>query len=324
MRSDPPHLDIHRAATVVDLHVDTLLDLAAGKRDLDGASSGGHVDLPRLRQGGVDVQVFAAFIHPQEAKRGFSRAHELISAFDEALARHPEQITHARTVAEIETAGQAGKIAAVLAIENGGDAIEGIPERVDDLYARGVRMMGLTWNQANAMGDGVLESRHGGLTNAGRQMLERMEDLRIIIDVSHLSEPTFWDVLDATRGPLVASHSDATTVCDHRRNLTDAQLRALARRGGVVGINFYPAFLGEATLDRVIAHIEHMVDVMGPDHIALGSDFDGISQVPAGLEDVSRMPNVTQALLARGYSVPDISKILGANALRLFKQVWGG
>lgn len=324
MNLDSPHLEIHKAATVVDLHVDTLLDLAAGKRDLDGASSGGHVDLPRLRQGGVDVQVFAAFIHPQEADRGFSRAHELISAFDQALARYPEQIARTRTVAEIDAAVQAGNVAAVLAIENGGDAIEGIPERVDTLHARGVRMMGLTWNNANAVGDGVMESRHGGITPAGRQMLARMEDLRIVIDVSHLSEPTFWDVLDATRAPLVASHSDASAVCDHRRNLTDAQLRALARRGGVVGINFYPTFLGEATLDRVVAHIEHMVDVTGPDHIALGSDFDGISQVPAGLEDVSRMPNVTEALLARGYQVTDVSKILGANALRVFRQVWGG
>ncbi|MBI3974923.1 MAG: membrane dipeptidase [Armatimonadetes bacterium] len=316
-------MDVHRDAIVVDLHVDTLLDLAAGRRSLDGAAPGGHIDLPRLRRGGVDVQVFAAFVHPREAAVGRRRLRELIAAFHRAVERHPAEIVAAGSVQEIEAAGRAGKIAAVLAVENGGDAIEGDVEQVDRLSRAGVRMMSLTWNQANLAADGALESRHGGLTPLGRRVVERMQTLGIVIDVSHLSPQAFWEVLAASRGPLVATHSNADAVQSHRRNLSDAQLRALAARGGVVGVNFYPPFLGAATLERVVAHIDHMVKVMGVDHVALGSDFDGITQVPQGLEDVSRLPNLTAALLARGYRPEEVQKILGGNALRVFRQVWG-
>jgi membrane dipeptidase len=313
---------LHHQARVVDLHVDTLLDLAAGKRDLDGYANLGHVDLPRLRAGGVDVQVFAAFIHPREGGHGSQRADELLSAFGKTLASHHGEMAPVSRWAELEAALEAGKIAAVLSVENGGDAVEGVPERVDVLYERGVRMMSLTWNNANPAGDGVLEAKHGGLTPVGRELLARMQDLGMIVDVSHLSEATFWDVLEATRGPLVASHSDAFAVHRHARNLSDKQLRALGDRQGVVGINFYPTFLGGATLERIVAHVEHMVEVMGIDGVALGSDFDGITQVPEGLEDVSRLPNLTAALLDRGYAGGDVAKILGDNALRVLKEVW--
>jgi len=316
-------LQVHREAVVVDLHVDTLLDLAAGKRTLEGSSGKGHVDLPRLRQGGVDVQVFAAYINPREAGRGQARARELIAAFQQATARHSDALAPARTVAEIAAAGRAGKIAAVLAVENLGDAIQGEIAQVDWLYTQGVRVAGLTWNPANALGDGARETRHGGLTPLGRQVVARLQELGVIVDVSHLSPATVQDVLAATRGPIIATHSNAWAVRPHYRNLTDDHLRALAARGGVVGINFYPEFLGAATLEAVIAHIDHMVRVMGIDHVALGSDFDGIERVPQGLEDVSRLPNLTRALLARGYTPEQVRKILGANALRLFRAVWG-
>ncbi|HEV8339635.1 MAG TPA: dipeptidase [bacterium] len=316
-------VDVHRDAVVVDLHADTLLDLAAGSRALDGSTPGGHIDLPRLRRGGVDVQVFAAFVHPREAAEGRRRVRELIAAFDRAMERHAGQVVPVRTVAEIEAAQRAGKIAAVLAVENGGDAIGGDVDQVDQLYRAGVRMMGLTWNPANLLADGASESRHGGLTPLGRRVVDQMQRLGMVIDVSHLSAQAFWEVLAASRGPIAATHSDAAAVHQHRRNLTDAQLRALAARGGVVGVNFYPPFLGAATVDRVVAHIDHMVKVMGVDHVALGSDFDGITEVPAGLEDVSRLPALTGALLARGYRPEEVQKILGGNALRVFRQVWG-
>ncbi len=316
-------LDLHREAIVVDLHVDTLLDLAAGRRSLGGATGRGHIDLPRLRRGGVDVQVFAAFVHPREAAQGRRRVRELIAAFDRAMERYSAEIVPVRTLADIEAAGRAGKIAAVLAVENGGDAIEGDVEQIDWLYRQGVRIMGLTWNPANLLADGASESRHGGLTPLGRRVVERMQALGIVIDVSHLSPQAFWEVLAASRGPLMATHSNADAVHQHRRNLSDAQLRALAARGGVVGINFYPAFLGAATLERVVAHVDHMVKVMGVDHVALGSDFDGITQVPVGLEDVSRLPALTTSLLARGYRPEEVKKIMGGNALGVFRQVWG-
>ncbi len=316
-------LQVHQDAVVVDLHVDTLLDLAAGKRTLDGGSGAGHVDLPRLRQGGVDVQVFAAYVDPREASRGKARVRELIAAFHQAMDRHPGAIVPVRTVEEIESALRSGKIAAVLSVENAGDALQGEIDQVEWLYREGVRIAGLTWNPANALGDGARETRHGGLTPLGRRVVARMQDLRMIIDVSHLSPATFWDVLAATRGPIVATHSDAAAVQPHYRNLTDDQLRALAARGGVVGINFYPDFLGAATLEQVVVQINHIVRVAGVETVALGTDFDGINRVPQGLEDVSKLPHLTQALLAGGYTEEQVRRILGGNALRVFRQVWG-
>ncbi len=319
--TDP--LQIHQDAVVVDLHVDTLLDLAAGKRTLDGASGGGQVDIPRLRQGGVDVQVFAAYIAPGEAARGRQRVAELIAAFQHAMDRHAAAIIQARTVEEITAAHRAGKLVAVLSVENLGDAIQGDETQVDRLFRQGVRMASLTWNPANALADGARETRHGGLSPLGRRVVARMQKLRMIIDVSHLSAAAFWDIVAATRGPIVASHSDAAAVQPHRRNLTDDQLRAIADRGGVVGINFYPDFLGAPTLEQVVAHIDHMVAVMGIEHVALGSDFDGIEKVPRGLEDVSKLPNLTRALLEHGYAPEQVRLILGENALRAFRRVWG-
>lgn len=316
----PDPLRVHMEAVVVDLHADTLLDLAAGKRTLDGG--GGQVDIPRLRAGGVDVQVFAAYVDPKLGARGGERVRELVAAFHRAMERHAGAIAPARTVAEIAAAGRAGKIAAVLSVENLGDAIQGDVSRVDWLSGQGVRLAGLTWNAANTLADGARETRHGGLTALGRRVIARMEQLGMIVDVSHLSRAAFSDALAATRGPIIASHSDAAAVQPHFRNLTDEQLRAVAARGGVVGVNFYPPFLGGATLERVVAHIDHMVAVMGIDHVALGSDFDGIESTPQGLEDVSRMPNLTRALLGRGYSPEQVRKILGENALRVFRQVW--
>jgi membrane dipeptidase len=314
--------EVHMSDAVVDLHCDTLLEIHAGQRRLSDRSTKGHIDLPRLREGGVDVQVFAAYVAPKLAARGPDRARELIRAFKAAVAASPDLMVHATTVAAIEQARREHKLAAVLSIENG-DALGGRLEALDEFYREGVRMLGLTWNPSNALGDGVLGRRHGGLTDLGRAAARRMEALGMVVDASHLSEAAFWDLMNASRGPIIASHSNAAALHPHPRNLTDEQLRAIARRGGVVGVNFYPGFLGSATLTRVLDHIDHMVRVMGIDHVALGSDYDGIPQAPAGLEDAARLPNLTAGLQARGYAMEQIRKVLGGNALRVLREVWG-
>lgn len=319
--SSPAAWKLHRDAIVVDLHSDTLLDVASGKRDVSTRGSSGHIDIPRLREGGVDVQVFAAYIDPREAHRGLARANELLDAFDRFTAAHPDLLSRVLTAAEVDARVAEGTVAAVLSIESG-DAVQGNPANVDRLYRRGVRIMSLTWNNSTALADGASEQKHGGLTQTGRQVLARMQALGMVVDVSHLSEKSFWDVLGATRGPLIATHSNAAGLTPHARNLSDEQLRALAARGGVVGVNFYPGFTGGPTLTHVLAHVDYLVRTMGVDHVALGSDFDGFTQTVAGLEDVSRLPNLTAGLLARGYPREDIKKILGGNALRVFKQVW--
>ncbi len=315
-------LQLHRAAVVVDLHSDILQEVASGARDVGARSTVGHIDLPRLREGGVDVQVFAAFIHPREAHRGFARAIELIDGFDRMIAAHGRVIGRATTVQEIDALLRSGRIAGVLSIENG-DALSAEVANVDALYRRGVRIMGLTWNPSNALADGALEHRHNGLTALGRAVVKRMQELGIVVDVSHLSEKSFWDVLAASRGPLMATHSDAAAIVPHPRNLTDAQLRAMAARGGVVGVNFYPAHSGGASIEYVLRQIDHMVKIMGVDHVGLGSDFDGFTGRVRGLEDASKFANLTVGLVARGYTPEHIKKILGGNALRLFRQVWG-
>jgi membrane dipeptidase len=312
---------LHREALVVDLHSDTLLDVASRKRDISVRGTAGHIDLPRLRDGGVDVQVFALFIHPRDAGGGFRRATELLDAFD-ALARSHRELAPSTTAVAIERAVKAGRVAAVLSVENG-TALDGDLANLDRLHARGVRILSLTWNRSNDLADGALEETHGGLTPLGRRVLARMRELRMVVDVSHLSEKAFWEVLAATSGPIVATHSNASGLTPHPRNLTDRQLRALAARDGVVGVNFYPTFTGGATICHVLAHLDYLVKIAGVNHVAVGSDFDGFSGTVAGLEDVSRLPALTAGLMARGYRADDIRKILGGNALRVFRTVWG-
>jgi membrane dipeptidase len=299
-----------------------MLDVQGRKRDITRRTPVGHSDLPRFRDGGVDVQVFALFVHPTEVDRGRARVSALLDAFDRLAATHPEALGAATSVAEINALRAEGRLAVVLAVENA-SALEGDPGFVDALFGRGVRMMGLTWNNSNGLADGVLGSTHGGLTPLGRTVLTRMQDRGMVVDVSHLSEQSFWQVLAATHGPIVASHSNAAGLTAHRRNLTDEQLRAVAQRGGVVGVNFVPAFLGGASLPHVLDHVTYMVTVMGPGHVALGSDFDGFTGRVTGLEDVSQLPDLTAGLLERGHSTGTVKRILGENALRVFRDVWG-
>jgi len=308
---------------VVDLHCDTVIRWAAGKATLRRRGRGGHVDLPHLASGGVGVQVFALYVAPSFAPdRSHARAMELLHAFQAELARHRAAAGLATTVGQIRRLHLAGKVAAVLSIENG-DAIEDDIDRLETFYRAGIRMMSLTWNPSNRLADGAMEHRLGGLTVFGRRVIRRMQALGILVDVSHLSEKSFWDVSKITRGPIIASHSNAMSIQPHPRNLNDDQIRALAGRGGVIGINFYPEFLGEPSVERVAAHVDHLVRHGGIGCVAIGSDFDGIPSTPRGLEDASRFPAISRTLARRGYAAAQIDQIMGGNALRVFEAVWG-
>jgi membrane dipeptidase len=268
------------------------------------------------------AQVFAAFIDPKESARGAARAFELIGAFDRILKENADILGRVIHAWEIATLRGEGRIGAILSIENG-DALEGDLDNLERLYARGVRMMILTWNAINAYADGVQEEVHGGLTLLGRDLIAHMQALGMVVDVSHLSVKSFWDVFNAMHGPVVASHSSAASLNPHPRNLTDDQLKAIAQRGGVVGVNFYPLFLGQPTLERLLDHLDHLVETMGDQHVGLGSDFDGFPGQVVGLEDVSKLPNLTAGLRRRGYAREAILKLLGGNVLRVFKRIWG-
>ena len=360
-------LAVHRAAILVDGHSDTAQRLLDEGIDFGRRLPDGHMDLPRLIEGGVDAQFFAAWVDPAYAPdRAFERADSLLDAVV-AMTRTVPGVELARTAADVRAIASRGHVAALLAVENG-QAIENDLENLRRLAAKGVRYMTLTWMNSHEWADGSGgEILHYGLTDFGREVVREMERLGVLVDVSHASDATFWDVLEIARNPVIASHSSTDVRGEHHRNLNDQQLRAIAKNGGVVGINFYAAYVdpefgaaadraarelrpaldslrgawGEDTaaarreadqlrkaavatlppvpLARVADHVLHVIAVAGVDHVGLGSDFDGISITPQGLEDASRFPALTAELRARGLSDEDLGKVLGGNFLRVLE-----
>lgn len=314
---------LHDNSVVVDAHCDTLTALQAQNRRLVQHSPSGQLDLPRLRQGGIKVQFFAAFIAPEFKASALRRTLELLSLFHQEMEDNAGELMLVRNRNEIEKAMSHGKIAALLSIE-GGEALEGSLCALRMLNRLGARCLTLTWNGSNELGDGVgVKGGGGSLTPFGRAVVEELNRLGMLVDVSHLSEKGFWDVLRISRQPVIASHSNCRARCDHPRNLTDRQIKALSKNGGVMGITFVPAFLRKekASLSDVLDHVDHAVKVGGIECVGLGSDFDGTEALPAGLADCSTVPSITDGLMNRGYHDEAIKKILGGNFLRVMGQV---
>lgn len=311
---------------VVDAHCDTALRLADGETLTPPGHPSGHIDLPRLRAGGVGLQVFALWVDADRRETGrLLRCVELLDAVKREVARLSDDMHLILTPRDLDVAAAGDKVGVLLSIEDGA-ALEGSLAALRVMYDLGVRAMGLTWNGRNELADGVgvADGDARGLTPFGRDVVKEMNRLGMVVDVSHLAEAGFWDVMEVSRGPVIASHSNAKALCRHPRNLTDDQIRALAATGGVIGINFFATFLsddGHASVDNIVRHIDHMVSLVGPAHVGFGSDFDGITAVPVGVEDVSRMGVIIDALLARGYSDEDVRAIAGNNFLRVFRQV---
>ena len=329
---------IHEESIVIDTHCDTLkclFDEFTKPRDsmweyrgdigMGTRSSIGHLDVPRMIEGGVTCQVFAV-----SSERSRMPAYPLRTAIMmiERFYQECEAISLLEPVTshkEIVEAKKKGKVSGLLSIE-GADVIEGRIETLATFHRLGVRMVGLVHSLRNPLADGVADRRTGGgLSELGVQAVEELDKLGMIIDVSHLNDEGFWDVLELTKNPIIASHSNSRVVCNHPRNMTDEMITALAENGGVMGMNFAPSFVHpkDATLEGIVDHIDHIVDLVGSDHVGLGSDYDGIPSTPKGLEDVTNMPDITRELVKREYTREDIEKILGGNHLRLFKQVIG-
>lgn len=329
--------NVHRRALLIDAHCDTVGRVLDDDIDLRRDLRRGHMDIPKLIRGGVDAQFFACWIDPALIKTGgcVRRTLAMLDAFRRMTAGSGGMMEEARTGDDIRRIAGKGKIAALAAIE-GGHAID------DDLgvlriyHHLGVRYMTLTWMNNNNWADGSGDKpRHHGLTPFGRKVVREMERLGMMVDISHASEETFWDVLRIVGNPVIASHSCCRSLADHHRNLTDRQLKAVARNGGVVGINFYSSFLSDdfrrrakggkranlLPLEVLVDHVVHATDVAGIDHVGLGSDFDGVEHLPEGMEDCSQFPNLTRRLLDRGLSAADVTKILGANFLRVISAV---
>ena len=317
---------IHQKAIIFDGHCDTILEVMNHKRSLEKKSTTGHLDIPRMKEGGVDVQFFAIFIEDiYKPERSLKRTLKLIDCFYKEIEKNQDDISLVTNYNQIEEVNRAGKIAAILSIE-GGEALEGDLGALRVLYKLGVRLLTLTWNQRNQIADGIWESRTGsGLTEFGIKVIDEMNDLGMLIDVSHLLETGFWDVVKRSKTPIVASHSNCYALCPHLRNLKDEQIKALVDKGGVIGITFVPDFLTQekrkTIVKDVVTHIDYLVEKAGIDCVGLGSDFDGTDDLPLGLEGVDKIPNITKELLDRGYKEREIEKILGGNFLRVFKEV---
>jgi membrane dipeptidase len=325
---------LHQRSIVIDGHCDTLLRLRAAeeerppympKPDVDR----GHVNLERLVAGGVTAQNFACFVRPRPGPAHATHdTLQLIDVFYRYQEAHADQLCLATSAADVERAKAEGKVAGILSME-GAEGLEGDLHVLRMMYRLGVRWIGLTWSLRNEVADGVADVRtNGGLSTFGVQLVGEMNRLGMVVDIAHLAPAGVKDVFEVCEAPVVASHANAHALCPVARNLTDAQLEGVARSGGVVGAVFVPGFItdgGEqATLEMLLDHVDHMVAVMGIDHVGLGSDFDGFGgNPPVGLEDVSAMPNVTAGLLGRGYPAEDVRKILGGNWLRVLRVVTG-
>jgi membrane dipeptidase len=321
---------VHSHALVIDLHNDILEKMAVTPSyQLGDRHHYFHTDIPRLQEGGVDVQFFAVWVDPSKHSHApFTVAMSYIDRLYNELEVNPETMALATDPAGVLSIVEQEKIAAVIGVE-GGHAIEENLDNLIRLYEAGMRYMTITWNNSLPWAISARDraSHIIGLSDFGKTIIRIMDSLGVIIDVSHTGIKTIEDILTITKNPIVATHSGARTLHNHYRNLRDEQIIAIANTGGVVGVIFYPPFLTKsyqnATIRDVVDHIHYIVDLVGIDHVALGSDFDGIGRVPIGLEDVTDFPHLTWALLEEGYSQQEVEKILGGNFMRVFEQVCG-
>ena len=371
--SDP--MSIHQQAIAIDMHVDTAQRLLDEHVDIQQQLSDGHFDAVRAKTGGLDAQFFSIWVEPQlfggGGAKAMKRADDQIAAVRALAEQHPETWVLATSAEDIRHAASEGKIAALMGLE-GGYAIDERLENVKRYYDLGVRYMSPAWSVstswAGSSGDDVGATR--GLNEFGKNVVREMNRLGMMVDVSHVSDPTFWDIVQTSTAPVVATHSACRAIADVPRNLTDDMIRALAKTGGVVNVIFYPEHLepgwsqkkkqvdaeiatmvqeasaaepGDVVhkkmardrvrtreytrrlppvkVARIVDHIDHIVKLVGVDHVGIGSDFDGVQITTADLADVSELPNLTKELLRRGYSESDVSKILGGNMLRVMEQL---
>jgi membrane dipeptidase len=355
--------ELHYDAIVVDTHNDILMQVMEKGANISRRQNATQSDLVRMITGGLDVQIFSLYVPEKYKKNHFDYVKREIDKLEEIAAANPELLTLCYDYESLIRYINKGTVCGLMGGE-GGTMIEGSLENLEYLYNRGMRYLTLTWNTSNQIGSSARdESRRGvrgGLTDFGKQVVQKMDELGMLIDVSHLGENSFWDVIALSKNPIIASHSCVYSLNPHYRNLKDEQIKAIANSGGVVFINFYTLFLdgreganplyknslgdmdktdlikfneqrmdfiannpleSGTSADRVIEHIDYIVKLVGADYVGLGSDFDGQVTTPNELYDATCYPIITKKLWDLGYSQEDIRKILGGNFLRVFKQI---
>jgi len=375
-----PAMAIHQSALIIDTHADTPQRFLDENFDLgqDTPVSDGHIDLDKIKQGNLGAEFFSIWVEPEFKGHYSKRAMDLIDSVYQQAARHPDKMAMAFSADDIVHAHDQHKFAALMGIE-GGHAIENDMRLLRDFYRIGVRYMTLTWSNTNEWADssGDIQDpnvkHHNGMTDFGKDVVREMNRLGMIVDISHVSDATFYQALLVSQAPVIASHSSSRELTNQPRNMTDDMLRAMTNNGGVVMVNFYSAFIDEnyrkassdpekvkqrdaeveaykkahphpdgspvtydeyapiekkwaaqfprPPLKSLIDHIDHIAKVAGFDHVGLGSDFDGVTSLPEGIDSAADLPKITQALLQRGYTREQIHKILGGNFLRVMHEV---
>lgn len=310
---------------IVDGHCDSIIDYVNNERTLRDSLTGGHWDIQGARSSGVALQFLAAYIEEKyKPTRSLQRGLQLIEGAHRLIENNPDQVFLVQRKRDLEQVPDPTRLGILLSVE-GGEILGEDLFMLDIIFRLGVRALGLTWNQRNALAAGVGEKdTHLRLSEFGRDAVQRMNKLGMIVDVSHLNEAGFWHVLEISRHPIAATHSCAKTLCAHPRNLTDQQLRALGRNRGVVGVNFNPGFLketGVVTRKDVVRHICHIAEVAGVDTVGLGSDFDGIEETPVGLGHVGDYRYLPNDLIKTGFSTQEVEQIMGGNFMRLLSDV---
>ena len=334
------------------------------------APTDGSMDLPRIRDGGLDVQFWSIYMGKRETPGSAIReALVRIDAVHEMAAEYPEDVVVAGSVAEVRDAVRQGEFVSLMGIEGGHIIEESLPA-LRDFYRLGVRYMTLTHSFHTAWADSsgtteIPEPVHNGLTDFGREVVAEMNRIGMLVDISHVSDKTFFDVVEVSRAPVIASHSSTRAISDHPRNMSDEMLRALAENGGVIMINFYPVYIDDETardareyfgrhgttlaeisskfgddpstrramvrshfkrfpvpqtsMEVLLDHFDHAIEVAGPEHVGIGADWDGVPSMPIGMEEISDLPSLTEGLLARGHSRETIRRVLGENLLRVLE-----
>ncbi len=361
---------LHFSTIVLDTHDDTTQRFFSKDFDIGKRNPDGHIDIPRMREGGMNAIFFSIWIDGRiMGPPAVQKALDQIDAVHENVRKHSKDLVFARTAEEVRRAHAEGKIAALMGVE-GGHMI-GNDIRVLRMFGQlGVRYMTLTHFYNDEWADSSTDKpAHNGLTEFGKEIVREMNRQGILVDISHVSDKTFYDALEVSKAPLIASHSSCRAICNHERDMSDDMIKALAAKGGVIQINYEKSFIDQAYKDaydkatggvvqhmdqlvkacnndeecigrelaqterqltaegklprvsweKIIEHIDHVVKLAGPDHVGLGSDFDGAT-MPDGLEDCSKLPKITEALMRKGYRDDDIRKILGGNTLRVMEQ----
>lgn len=372
------YMQVHRKATMVDTHNDVLSSAVLSGKDISKRLQTGHSDFERWREGGVNVQFFSVWTDKKARnKEGFyADANEEIDSLERLVLRNHQKLALALKYKDIGRGIRQNKLVALIGVE-GGHMIENDLGKLEALARRGMRYLTLTWNNSTSWATSAMDEtssdpaalagRQKGLTDFGKEVVSKLNELGVMVDLSHTGEQTFYDALAVTKKPVILSHSSVWAICPVFRNVKDDQIKAVARNRGVICINFYSGFISAAydkrssrlngaagkqiqdsllrvhqgdsaamrkawqvyydaamdevrpTVSDLVNHIDYIVKLVGDDYVGIGADYDGVSSVPKGLEDVSSYPAITEELMRRGYSNRSIRKILGKNVLRVLK-----